>query len=217
MNFNKLITDYLENLSQTHSRVTVNNHRKRLYPMISFFLKNPDASIILYKQYILKKRIKANTKYAYLQAAKKFFAFLYINEFIAVDVSADLTLPKWIRNRNVQANLQSLSYINTAVMSEFLTTRYNAIYHLFKTECLSVPEITNISILDLDLNACELRILRQRKFVSLKKNTCTILNQYLTSRSKFAPSTDFLFINNTGVKLTYERIYHILKNPNHDR
>lgn len=73
------------------------------------------ADIFRYREYLIKQELSPNTVYAYLSPLKLFFSWMYEQDFMKVNITANLTIPK-------RGNIYCRGHLNIDQVRHLLST-----------------------------------------------------------------------------------------------
>lgn len=137
---------------------------------------------------------------------KRFFAFLYDNDFIQKNISKSLTAP---RSVNKQEYLLTQADVLRLIKSG-KNARDKAIVSLMASTGLRVAELCNISLKDID-DEGDIKILgKGSKWRTVHVNTTTkqYIEKYLPTRQR---GSDRLFVSNNGTPMQERSIRHTIR------
>ena len=217
MNLAQLSDNYLKTIPNPKTRHTYSG---RLAALFSFFnchkicqINQLTAEVLgAYQEQLKEKELSANSQYVYLEQAKKFLGYLYQNNYCFIDLSEAICLPKWQRSKKQALSTAQIEKRLKAVNEpEPFGARARAILALKLYETLCSGEISELTLLDLDLPRSELRLKRRKQLQQLKEKTVIYLKQYLKVRQYFKPKTDYLFLQKNGTPINQQSITVILR------
>jgi len=89
------------------------------------------------------------------------------------------------------------------------------VYLMFKTG-LRISELVELKVFDLDFTACIIRVIgkgRKERIIPIGEYSMYFLNLYLEQRSQLLKkeTSDYLFLNNLGKKMSRQGFFKILK------
>ena len=213
MRTEELINEYLTDL-KTRTKV-MKSYRERMR-LFSKFLKAEGIgqaheitvqTIEKYHQFLENKLLSVNSQYVYLSELKRFLYFLFNRDYLLFDLSDGIVLPKWERKRKlIYAKAEIKAIIGKISEQEPVRTRNRAIVALLLYEQMKTGDISNLSVMDINLEAGEIRINRQKRFVPICGETAGYLRKYLKIRCIFKAKVDYLFVKKGGTRLDQQSI-----------
>lgn len=161
----------------------------------------------------LKETLSPNTRYMYLSSLKWFLSDLYEEGYLFLKLADRMELPKWERKtKPVFSYNRSLRLIEKSDLEEPFKARSQAVLALYLLDGLKSSDIADLSTLDLEISHSELRLKRNKTFLSLHKRTLFYLKRYIKQRPQFEPKSDWLFVSiNKGRQLEQQSIRKIIK------
>jgi site-specific recombinase XerD len=204
MNLDRLVTNFLDELSKNRSKYTILSYEERIKKFTDY-LKNKNIQSLnqidsqLIDNYIAKelKRLSINSNHVYLAVLKWFLGFLYKKNYVFVNLAPKIILPKWKRTpKKIYSPYKIQKIITKITEPKHYVTRNRAIVALHLCEDLSAQEIKNMSMLDLDITEKELRLKSRQKMITLKKETLKYIKDYLIKRPQSKPKSDYMFVTN---------------------
>lgn len=145
---------------------------------------------------------------------KSFFKYLYRNNIISDDPSYGLIYPKKKKKLPVFLTERQIEEITTFDLRSFIDYRDKALLDLlFSTGC-RISEMEHTKLKDISDDRARIKVLgkgSKERFVFVGDHARESLIAYLDSRSKsFAETSEFLWLNNRGVKLTQRGLFYIV-------
>ena len=210
MTINKLIENYM---NEYVFSVSTRMRTERFLVLFSDYLSENQVTttngltIALlhdYQRLIMQKTCKADMKHRYLAQVSALLHWAYKHGYCLIDLSGELTPPKVPRESRYVS--QRKRRIIEAVTGP-LATRDKLILALLIYEGLCPSMIARLELIDLDLQTEEIRLVSQKRFQKLYKDTVRYIRQYLGLT--LIPSQKFLFINLRGEKLSAQSIDRI--------
>lgn len=203
----KTIEAYLQDLRAFHDFLNQKNIR----------VQNCQESVLLWHLKELQDSgCKAKTLARHISALRSFFAFLRREEILAHDPAALLEspkLPKELPHFLTQSEVEKL--LEQPDMNTRLGFRDRTMLELLYAAGLRVSELAELEPLDFDPQTEMLRVWgkgNKERIVPLHSMAADFLQTYLTSwRILFKPVCDTVFLNRSGIGLTRQGIWKILR------
>ena len=219
MKITELVAKYLIQQNKTKKPTTKLAYQQRFEKFLSYLIANQINEVNQLNETTIKNytrivsSMKSNTAYVYLQTTQNFLRYLYQNSYIFHDLSIHINLPKWQRppKANYTTN-QTIKILHTIQHPYHNQARNKAIVALHLLAKLKTSQVAALTILDLNLEAQELRLASKRKFLQLPTLVHKTLQSYLKMRPLSKPKSDYLFITNPGGrKMSIHSIRAIIK------
>ena len=210
----------MKQLTESRSEKTAIKNKERLkyfreYCQDKVLVEPGELSVQEIRQFAChmgRQELSTNSKYVYMAATKAFLKFLEAESYLFLPLSESIRLPKWERKKKqVYSAKQIDSMLNKLEEPGVIQSRNKAIVALALAEQLRTGDIYNLSVIDVDLEAQELRIARQKRFQKMKATTMKLLKDYLRSRQCLRPKVDWLLINKYGERLRGQDIGKAVK------
>ena len=220
MNLIELEDIFMKQLTESRSEKTAVKYKERLtyfrkYCQDKGLIEPGELSMQEIRQFAChmgRQELSTNSKYVYMDATKRFLAFLEAESYLFLPLSECIRLPKWERKKKqVYSAKQIESMLNKLEEPGVIHARNKVIVALALAEELRTGDIYNLSVIDVDLDAEELRITRQKRFQKMKTTTVKLLKEYLRSRQCLRPKVDWLLINKYGERLRGQDIGKAVK------
>ncbi len=152
-----------------------------------------------------------------LTVIKNFHSYLFRQKLVKKDISEFIERPKL---RKALPKTLSIEDVNKLLDIKLVTPfdyRNKAMLELMYGTGLRVSEIINLTVTDIDLTNCLIRIMgkgNKEREVPLGEYSIYYLNQYLSKRKELLKNVpcDKLFINNHGKGMTRQGFFKNLKN-----
>lgn len=222
MRFQKFINYFLEHLERNeYSKRTVESYISDLKRFLTFIEKYYTSienisqitkNIILdYYDYLKEvqnykgKSLSPKTISHRLVVLKSFFKYLYFEDYIINDPTANIRLPKCENNLNnkVLTEEEIFKIIESIKPVTLEKIRDRAIVELFYSTGIRTSEMADIKIHDIDLKQQVLTVVKGKgaktRLVPIGMHACYYLETYLArSRKHFLQNTqsEYLFLNN---------------------
>lgn len=213
-----LATEYLASLEMKEN--VVKDYARRLNVFLSYLAAKKintatDLSVKIlqtYSKYLKAKKISVNSQYVYLSAAKHFVFFLFNRDYLFFNLGEDIVLPKWERRQKPEYKKDQVKrMINRIAEQEPVKSRNQAIVALGLYEKFKTGDIAGLSVLDINLEAKEIRLVRQKRFIKIENETAILIKKYLHMRSTFKAKVDYLFVKKGGERLDQQSVSLALK------
>lgn len=202
----KLIKLYVD--TNCNSKNTARAYTADLTSMVDFIQKDPTdikaVDIIEWKNSF--NNSSTATVARKLGSAKRFFTFLYDNDYIDKNIAKSIRLPRIV---NKDEETLTKSDIETLIANG-KNPRDKAIIAVLASTGLRVSELCNIELDDID-SENNIKILgkgQKKRLVHLNSKTKRYIDSYLKVRKN---GCDKLFVNNRGNAMTQHTINHTLK------
>lgn len=165
-----------------------------------------------------QKRLSSKSSSRKLTSIKGFHQFLYLEKETKDNVSADIESPKIEKSLpQVLSVSQVISLIEAVKGDDPLALRNQALMELIYGSGLRVTELLDLKTQDIHLTAGHVRVIgkgNKEREVPLGELSVIALRSYLTkSRNQLTINSnhDFLFVNNTGMRLSRQGFFKVLK------
>lgn len=220
MNLEELTKSYLASLKPNYKAKAIKSYQERLRAFL-VYLKTKSIKLtddlnkkILqdYVVYLNQKGLSNNSQYVYLSSVKHFLVFLFNRDYLLFNLGEGLALPKWERQASeAYSKAQIKTFLSHISDQEPTRTRNQAIVALKLYENLRTGDITNLSVLDLNLEAQEIRLVRLKRFIKIQYETALLLKKYLKARCAFKAKVDYLFVKKSGDRMEQQTIMLALR------
>ena len=150
----------------------------------------------------------------HLSSAKGFFRFLKKNNLIESSPFELISAPKSSSTLPEVLSPEDVEQLLNFKPTNMIEIRDMAIIELMYSSGLRVSETANINISDFEENKTFLRVLgkgSKTRLVPMGRFAITAINNWLMEREKILNSTDALFLNSKGTRLTVRSIQLRLK------
>lgn len=166
----------------------------------------------LVQEYQKQLKVGTNTRYVYLEQIKKFLDFLYQESYSFINLSEMIYLPRWERREKKELpTKKAVQTIEKVSEPEPYGSRNKAILALHLLEGLKSADISDMTIIDLDIINKELRLKRKKLFVRLRLETIQYIKKYLRQRNKLNPKQEYLFLAQGGKQLSRQILAKVLR------
>ena len=150
----------------------------------------------------------------HLSSAKGFFRFLKKNNLIAASPFELVTAPKSASNLPEVLTPEDVEQLLNFKPNSLIEIRDLAIVELMYSSGLRVSEAVNINVGDFEEDMTFLRVLgkgSKTRLVPIGRFAISAINNWLIERDKIVCTTDALFLNSKGTRLTVRSVQLRLK------
>lgn len=218
-----LYTDYLE-IERGLSDNTISAYRSDLYSLSNFLLEIQGIEDItqiqrlhlnLYIKNLYDKKYSPVSITREIASIKGFFNWLCINDYLKNNPSLAIEQPKLPKKLPKVLSLNEI----TELLNSKMSIIDRAIFELLYAAGLRVSELTNILINNIDLRAKYIRCTgkgSKERIVPIGKKACIAIENYIKQREfllkKYNLTTKYLFIKESGKRLTRQDVYNFINN-----
>lgn len=172
--------------------------------------------ITKYLELLKKENDKDSTIARKLTAIKNFHKYMFSKELIKTDVSSTVERPKLAKHLPSVLTVEEVDKLLDIKMETIYDIRNKAMLELLYGTGLRITELLNLRTFDLDLENCIVRCLgkgSKERIVPIGEYIIVYINKYLDVRGEFIKkkSTDYLFLNKNGGRLSRFSFFKILK------
>lgn len=151
-----------------------------------------------------------------LTTIKNFHSYLLKTKKVTNDVSLNIARAKLPKRIPKALTVEEVDILLDIKLNTIFDYRNKAMLELMYGTGLRVTEIINLKIFDVDETNCIIRIMgkgSKERIVPIGEYSMYYLNLYLEKRKNFLKgnTTEFLFLNNHGKKMTRQGFYKVLK------
>lgn len=219
------IAQYLEYLEIERglSNNTVEAYRRDLTSFCDFLCDNSIETlenikrnyINLYLKNLRDKNYNPTSITREIASIRGWFNWLCANEIISHNPSLSIEQPKLTKKLPKVLTIQEIN----AILDKHLTIIENAIFELLYAAGLRVSELINLQMQNIDLNSNYVRCIgkgSKERLIPIGMRANKAIKEYLKQREftikKHNLTTKFLFISETGKKITRQDAYTIIQN-----
>ncbi len=182
-------------------------------------IKDVDREIILqYYQYLNQTKLAINSIFRNLVALKMFYRFLFIEEYIHIDLTRFIEFPKPKKKLPEVLNLKELdNLLDDSNYTGLLGIRDKAIIELLYATGMRVTELINLKSNDINMDHQLLKCTgkgNKERWVPFTDRAHKVLSDYIQLvRPKLVrkKNPNELFLNNHGRSITRQAIFYIIK------
>lgn len=226
MKYVDLFLSYLEN-EKNYSELTIINYRKDLFEFYDF-LNEKDLKLVVkediknYLKELFDSNNKSSTVSRKISTLKSFYKFMKLKGYVSINPAVNIKYPKKEKNLPNYVPYNELEDILSVSKSGDFGERNNLIIELLYSTGVRVSELVNIKLSDIDYEERKIRILGKgsyERFVFYGDVAEDLLNKYINNlRCKLldGKTSDFLFLNKNGDKITTRGIAKIIDNIIHE-
>lgn len=151
-----------------------------------------------------------------LTVIKNFHSYLYRQKLVKRDVSEFIERPKLRKSLPKTLSLEDIDKLLDIPLNTIFDYRNKAMLELMYGTGLRVSEIVNLTVTDIDLTNCLIRIMgkgNKEREVPLGEYSIYYINLYLNKRKEMLKGSpcDKLFLNNHGKGMTRQGFFKNLK------
>lgn len=160
---------------------------------------------------------KTDTTIAHkLTTIKSFFSYLARVEVISVDVASSISRPKLRKRLPKALSMEEVDLLLDVSLTSPFDYRNKAMLELLYGTGLRISELIELKTFDIDYTACIVRVMgkgRKERILPIGEYSMYYIKLYLEHRAALlkGKSTDSLFINNRGEKISRQGFFKILK------
>jgi integrase/recombinase XerD len=166
-------------------------------------------------------KLSINTQISKLISLKKFYKFLFKNDYIVKDPVANLEFPRRERTlpRNIPTEKEVLEILESCNTRTPQNLRNRAILETFYSTGMRTSELCNLKIQDVDLKEQTAIIVLGKggktRVVPLGQYSCFYIEEYLNRGRKYMlkgniKDEGYLFLNNKGTAYTRKTINYVI-------
>ncbi len=205
------------------SENTIKSYQNDLEQFFLFF-KKEDTLIKQIKtsdiERYLKKEIesgKTDTTIAHkLTTIKNFFSYLMKMGIIQTDVAISISRPKLRKKLPKTLSVEEVENLLNIPLESVFDYRNKAMLELLYGTGLRISELIQLKVFDLDFTACLIHIMgkgKKERIVPLGEYSLYYLKLYMERRGELlkGKSSEYLFLNRSGEKITRQGFFKILK------
>lgn len=144
-----------------------------------------------------------------LVALRQFLAFLVRRGELSVNPTLGIKAPKVGRHLPKNIDAEQVGQLLNIHSEEPLVRRDVAMMELMYSSGLRLSELQGLDLTDLDLTACEVRVLgkgNKERILPIGSKAVEALNRWLAVRSRFSPKENALFVSQRGGRLSHRAI-----------
>ena len=220
------IEDYKNYLliDKKYSNNTIDSYYLELKKYYNFlkqknvFLKEVETSDIKeYLKYLKKHQLTEKSIAHSISVIRSFYKFLIIEKYIKNNPSLSLELPKLKKTLPKVLSEDEIFKLLDVELKDKYSYRNKAMLELMYATGLRVSELVNLKVVDIDIEQCIVRTLgkgSKERVIPIGDYTIKALEEYIKNyRSSFIlkETTDYLFLNNHGKKMTRQGFFKIIK------
>lgn len=218
--------EYIEGLvAELHlSKNTQITYSQSLDTYQSYLLKNniiyihqiKRDDIISFLDILKKEKLKPQTIAHYLTVIKNYHKFLIQNSYVSDNVADGIGRPKLVKKL---PNVLTVEEVNLLLNIETVTPfdyRNKCMLELLYGTGLRISELVNLTMNDIDTINCTVRCIgkgNKERIVPINNYVINAVNDYISQRPILLKNktTNELFLNNSGNKISREGFFKILK------
>lgn len=220
------IEDYKNYLliDKKYSNNTIDSYYLELKKYYNFlkqknvFLKEVETSDIKeYLKYLKKHQLTEKSIAHSISVIRSFYKFLIIEKYIKNNPSLSLELPKLKKTLPKVLSEDEIFKLLDVELKDKYSYRNKAMLELMYATGLRVSELVNLKVVDIDIEQCIVKTLgkgSKERVIPIGDYTIKALEEYIKNyRSSFIlkETTDYLFLNNHGKKMTRQGFFKIIK------
>lgn len=175
--------------------------------------------IINYLSSLYDQNMKPRTIARRIAAIRNFHKFLFLNEYVNVNVSSFVELPKLDKELPEVLSVQEVNEIIDSVeVNDPISLRNKTIFELLYSTGLRVSELVNLNIDDVHLTMGVIRCRgkgNKERILPVGEVAHSLLDQYLNQARKALNKhydNQTLFLSIHGKRLDRQRVWQIVKN-----
>ena len=222
------IEDYKNYLliDKKYSNNTIDSYYLELKKYYNFlkqknvFLKEVETSDIKeYLKYLKKHQLTEKSIAHSISVIRSFYKFLIIEKYIKNNPSLSLELPKLKKTLPKVLSEDEIFKLLDVELKDKYSYRNKAMLELMYATGLRVSELVNLKVVDIDIEQCIVRTLgkgSKERVIPIGDYTIKALEEYIKNyRSSFIlkETTDYLFLNNHGKKMTRQGFFKTSFSP----
>lgn len=221
-----IIELFLDNLWQEYglSENTINSYRQDLIlfsewqPSKQFFLTLDHYDLQQFLGERIEQGYKASSSARMLSCLRKFFRFLYVENYRLDDPTALLMAPKKVHNLPKSLSEEQISdLLNSPNILDPIELRDKAMLELLYATGLRVTELVSLSLDNINLRQGVVRVIGKgdkERLVPIGEEAVYWIKEYSAySRPLFLKEkqSDILFLSRRGTKMTRQTFWHRIK------
>ncbi len=206
---------YEKKLSQN----TYDSYQNNLNKFNNFF-KNENIIFLEQdniKDYIYSIKLSSKTKAHYLTVIKSFYKFLVNESIINKNPCEGIKMPKIDKKLPNYLNLDEIDKLLNIKLIKPNDYRNKAMLETLFATGIRISELTNLKLSQIDLTACEIRIMgkgKKERITPLNNISIKYLKLYIEEYRNFILKTknsEYVFINNLGYNISRQGFFKIMK------
>lgn len=218
----KQIKNYMNYLSVERqlSNNTIDGYKRDLIDMFSYIKKEykniTKEDIITYLSY-LNKKLNPKSINRHIVSIKNYFKFLQRNNYIKDNIISDITGIKTSKNIPKVLSENDINKLLNINLKDNISYRNKAMLELMYSSGLRVSELLNLTLNNIDLNMNTVRIFgkgSKERIMPIDDIASKYLFEYINIYRvtlMHNKTTDILFLNSRGDKLSRQGFFKILK------
>lgn len=224
MNIEKWIIKYLEYLIKelNYSEETKKDYENDLHIYKNFILKNHfnfleinKDNIMEYLKYLDNVHYQNRTISRNLSSLRSFYNYLVEIKLINNNIFKRIKCPKIIKKLPNYLSIVEIEQILDSIKEDSnQNIRNKCLFELIYSTGLRVSEVSNIKIIDIDMQQQTILVLgkgKKERIVYFGEYAKKLLTKYLTIRFNFLKNNcDYLFLNRKSSKLSRQSIENII-------
>ena len=172
--------------------------------------------IAKYLEFLDKEKIKKTSIARKLTAIKNFHKYMYVKEITDKDVSVTVERPKLSKHLPNVLTVEEVDKLLDIKGDSPLDIRNKAMLELLYGTGLRITELLDLRVFDIDLENCIVRCTgkgSKERIVPIGEYILVYISKYLEVRPILMKkkSTDYLFLNKNGTRLSRFSFFKILK------
>lgn len=218
---NKYIEKYLDYLQYEKklSKNTILSYKDNLKKFALFF--NDKDLLILntdeIRDFLYDESIVARTRAHYLTVINSFYNYLVSENIIKNNPVQTIKLPKLEKKLPEFLTIEEVDKLLNIVPTKIYDYRNIAMMETLYATGIRVSELVNMKISDIDFNECIIKIFgkgSKERIVPINESAYNALKDYIDNYRLFllkTKSSEYVFINNFGNKISRQGFFKILK------
>ncbi|MCM1370501.1 MAG: site-specific tyrosine recombinase XerD [Clostridium sp.] len=212
-------------IDKKYSKNTIDSYSIELQKYYEYLMKNKitlknvnSNDIREYLKHLRKQDLIEKSIAHSISVIRSFYKFLVIEKYIKNNPSLDIEMPQLTKLLpKVLSEEEVLKLLNIELKDKY-SYRNKTMLELMYGTGLRVSELINLKVIDVDLENCLIRTIgkgSKERIIPLGDYTIFYLKEYILNyRNLFIKkeTTDYLFLNNHGKKMTRQGFFKILQN-----
>jgi len=166
---------------------------------------------------LMNKKIAAKSVNRKITTLKTFYKFLLREKCVEVNPMLKIQSPKtskrlpvFVEKTNMDTLLDNIEFDN-----DFSGKRNKLIIELFYATGMRLSELINVKESDINLNACQLKVLGKRnkeRIIPFNNNIKESIKIFLKLKTQISFKNEYLFVTDKGKKLYQKFVYRVVNN-----
>lgn len=218
-----LINGFCEYLliDKNYSKNTIESYKRDLEKYFNFNkyktinnISNKDVKE--YLKYLKDYKLDDSTISRNISTLKSFYKFLLIQNKSNNNPMQIISMPKKRKKLPNTLSIEEVNQLLNIKLIDNYSYRNKAMLELMYATGLRVSELINLTLFDLSINECFIRVIgkgNKERIIPIGDIALKYLNSYLEIRNTFIKkeNNNYLFLNNHGKKMTRQGFFKILK------